>query len=798
MKATLQICLLLISLIVTGCSKDDAESISIKDPEGTISLDITDSSIENQIYISNGNLQGALFVQMGEIDGLGNITSIPKAGWATQVIAMERHGYIAWVNGIYYRLYLSTYNTEKALVKYQRPFLGTETEIIPTKTTVLFEKEASYQEIAFLNKTLFPYTVKSSEDWYKAYPISLIKNSPYNALKIVVTANTKPEERNSSITISSDIGDDIVFNINQKAADAWLSIEKSELNIEGSASTSQIRISSNAKWNAQSNSTWCKVEQNESTLMINTDENDSGQSRIAIITVTTENKKETKQITVTQKVPIFGVSKNSLEFEGAIDSGTFTVSSNVSFWTVESNQPWCKVLKDGDLITVNVDENHTGTQRSAIISVAIPGKAEKVNVMQKVPTFSISKQSLSFDGCVSEDNFTVTSNITGWKVTSDQLWCSIEQLGPNIKVRVSENLTGKNRDATISVIMPDGRKEELNVKQEMPTFSLSTNSITLAGCAEHADIIITTNISGLEAEAEDNWYSVNIKNNMITVSVLENLTGQERKSNIRLFLPDGQTKTIAILQLMPILDVPKIVNFPKAETSESVLIISNVNSWSVSCDASWCHIVRDDSKICLQVDENMSGNIRKSQIVVSLPNMERTITIQQGAWIIGDYYNVNKVQGIVWKIDSLGTSGILISLDEGYAQWSTEQYNISTSEDDGIANTKAFQREENWQKKYPAVYWCIMKGEGWYMPSVQELWRFFGQKEQSRIDAALGRYGTAITRNKNYWSSSSSTSQSAFFWYNDNEDHKYQWGAVSGYTSSYITKQKYIRAFKNF
>lgn len=93
---------------------------------------------------------------MGEIDGLGNITSIPKAGWATQVIAMERHGYIAWVNGIYYRLYLSTYNTEKALVKYQRPFLGTETEIIPTKTTVLFEKEASYQEIAFLNKTLFP------------------------------------------------------------------------------------------------------------------------------------------------------------------------------------------------------------------------------------------------------------------------------------------------------------------------------------------------------------------------------------------------------------------------------------------------------------------------------------------------------------------------------------------------------------------------------------------------------------------------------------------------------------------
>ncbi len=802
MKATLRICLLLICLIVTGCSKDDAESISIKDPEGTISLDITDSSIENQIYISNGNLQGALFVQMGEINGLGNITSIPKAGWAAQVIAMERHGYIAWANGIYYRLYLSTYNAEKALVKYQRPFLGTETEIIPTKTTVLFEKEASYQEIAFLNKTLFPYTVKSSEDWCRVYSVQSTKNTPYDKVKIMVIANDKSEIRNSAITISSDISEDITIMVSQQEADGWLSIEKSELNVEAIVSSAQIQISSNANWSVQSNSPWCKVEQSDNILAINVDENGTGKLRTAIITIMTEDTKDKKQIIVNQNIPTLGVSKNSLEFEGVATSDFFAVFSNVSFWTVESNQTWCKVQRYENKVTVSVNENNTGEDRSAVVSVIMPGQTEKVNVTQKTPTLGISKESFIFEGCASEDSFIVSSNTTSWSVSSNQPWCTIEQSGENVRIFVSENLTGKNRNAIVSVKMPDGRKREVYINQKVPIFSISHDSIDFEGCTSRREIVVTTNISGLKAQSNDEWCLTSVDNNTVQIMVFENMAGQARNTSVIISLPDGQTQTIKITQSMPTLNVlTNNINIPKAQTSESVIIESNVSSWIATCDALWCKVSKDDSNINLVFDENLSGNIREAKIIVSLPNDQKLITIKQGAWVIGDYYNVENIQGLVCEIDNFGLSGTLISLDEVCEIWSTKTEHVSPSEDDGIANTEAIKQKKNWEQVYPAAYWCVNKGAGWYMPARNELKQFLSKFVESNNDPDLNRilttlstYGEPIKYSENeiyYWSSTSiRLGDAAILIIHQDRLH-------AGFVTD-MGRKNYVRAFKKF
>jgi hypothetical protein len=43
------------------------------------------------------------------------------------------------------------------------------------------------------------------------------------------------------------------------------------------------------------------------------------------------------------------------------------------------------------------------------------------------------------------------------------------------------------------------------------------------------------------------------------------------------------------------------------------------------------------------------------------------------------------------------------------------------SETDGAANMEKEKALPGWQSKYPAFKWCADLGEGWYLPSIEEL-----------------------------------------------------------------------------
>ncbi len=103
------LCLAIIS-ICSSCSDDpeaDSEAEAKKnvpDPVGTVQLAMRDAdngkttlgySNSYSIYIDNENFEGANFVDIGSVNGLGNITQIPREGWASKVAVIPGHGYIA-------------------------------------------------------------------------------------------------------------------------------------------------------------------------------------------------------------------------------------------------------------------------------------------------------------------------------------------------------------------------------------------------------------------------------------------------------------------------------------------------------------------------------------------------------------------------------------------------------------------------------------------------------------------------------------------------------------------------------
>ena len=122
---------------------------------------------------------------------------------------------------------------------------------------------------------------------------------------------------------------------------------------------------------------------------------------------------------------------------------------------------------------------------------------------------------------------------------------------------------------------------------------------------------------------------------------------------------------------------------------------------------------------------------------------------------VGDYYNENGKQGVVFEVWDNGRHGKIVSLNETVLKWCTdEQYDKEialglTNKSDGKANTdKVMQRGDSDQ--YPAFVWCRNKGADWYLPAVDELIAIYSNN--SAINSTLAEYNAELIKGY-YWSS---------------------------------------------
>lgn len=96
---------------------------------------------------------------------------------------------------------------------------------------------------------------------------------------------------------------------------------------------------------------------------------------------------------------------------------------------------------------------------------------------------------------------------------------------------------------------------------------------------------------------------------------------------------------------------------------------------------------------------------------------------------VGDKYSRNGKKGIVFYVTDNGLHGKIVSEDETYCAWSTEDVSTgATDENDGMANMKKIQTISGWHEKYPAFAWCADKGDGWYLPALNELKTLYESK----------------------------------------------------------------------
>lgn len=132
-----------------------------------------------------------------------------------------------------------------------------------------------------------------------------------------------------------------------------------------------------------------------------------------------------------------------------------------------------------------------------------------------------------------------------------------------------------------------------------------------------------------------------------------------------------------------------------------------------------------------------------------------SVTVEAAGYAVGDFYDVDGVQGVVFEVESNGVHGKILSLDQsGAILWAVSGYGSyntgAKSETDGKANTEKLV--EIGISNFPAAEWCVNHGTGWYMPSIYEGEAWFAIMDQ--LNPTISEHGGTIISDSDYfWSS---------------------------------------------
>ena len=156
------------------------------------------------------------------------------------------------------------------------------------------------------------------------------------------------------------------------------------------------------------------------------------------------------------------------------------------------------------------------------------------------------------------------------------------------------------------------------------------------------------------------------------------------------------------------------------------------------------------------VSYNLWAKEKQAEPPVETTEAPLTVEIAEvETYSVGDYYDDGKRQGVVFAVSDGGRHGKIMSLDQGYLPWCTdEQFDKdiivgASSHHDGKSNTdKVMARADS--EEYPAFQWCRAKGDEWYLPSKEELMLLCQVRDKvnkTLIDKSMAVLG------ERYWSS---------------------------------------------
>lgn len=344
-----------------------------------------------------------------------------------------------------------------------------------------------------------------------------------------------------------------------------------------------------------------------------------------------------------------------------------------------------------------------------------------------------------------------------------------------------------------------GSETEIEVRisggEPYMAFEPAEFSVTHAGGSRTVVLATNVDLSTVTVESSSSWFRAETADTpgeyVVTVDV--NGTEGAREGILTASVPDGSAKAeLRISQdFLEYTLSAEALDFGRkaSEQTFSVLPVDLVPTAESADD--WCTCEVFSNVVTVKVGDNGTGADRTTTVTVSVDGVERTLEVRQGRYAIGDYYDVEGVQGIVYEVE--GFHGGIVSIEVSHnVKWSTE-YAVTdaTDESDGMNNMNVIKGRPDWINLYPAFAWCEAKNTGgvtgWYLPSVDEVKKICAGHVE--INAGLeARGGDLLTNGHYYWTSTEANEYSA----------KYV-QFLNGFLTQYYKKDDYsVRAVRAY
>ncbi|MBR5035421.1 MAG: hypothetical protein IKX71_08955 [Bacteroidales bacterium] len=450
----------------------------------------------------------------------------------------------------------------------------------------------------------------------------------------------------------------------------FLNVDREVVLVGPQADKGTVVVESNLQWVAASEVAWITLDNgfgnHKGTFEFFVAANTTPNERSGKIVLTAKDYPDVKvTILVRQQSEgtILTLATDDVSFTKYAGDYLMSIACNGA-WKVASSADWCTVDptsgEGNGSFKISVDENNTGADRVAIISILTEadGKTEvhQIKVTQSASNAAlvVSPESKTLTAAADEFELDVIT-VGSWEASLDSDWLTLSETegtgDAQITVTATANDTGKERIAVIT-FATGAENENRVIRQivvrqaavdfylEVPVtdypLSLDEQTIEIPYVLEGSNVTVT-------ASSSSKWMTVGtVADGVATVNVAENKTAIAREGVIS-FITHGQAGDPIIRQVRvaqaPTINVLEVLadEYAVEWVGATVRIpIQSNTPVSVRSSESWCTATDEGQEIVITAAENTTAVPRVAVVTVTTNSesgeiLSRTIIVRQGA-----------------------------------------------------------------------------------------------------------------------------------------------------------------------
>ena len=333
----------------------------------------------------------------------------------------------------------------------------------------------------------------------------------------------------------------------------YMDMTESRFDFESGAASRTVSMSTNLSfWNVLEKPSWVSVspesgEAGEHTLTINVEDNPNTTKREGRVVVGNQGLSLADTLWVTQEGKSFGPLETVLQFENVASSNTLDISTDGD-WTVTTSDGWITVAPSSGhgngQVTVTVEANETDNERTGLLSVAVGGTVQYVNVVQKGRYFTIDRgpsASLPSKGGTIELGIATNQAWTA-AVKNQSSWLALSatqgQGDAKLVISAQDNSSLESRTDTIVFTPANKQGVKLAVKQAGRYLKTDAQAVSFfyKGGTSAPVTVSTDGTFRVEKSSGADWLVVATNNNLLMFTAEPYSGNDKRTATVSLYL----------------------------------------------------------------------------------------------------------------------------------------------------------------------------------------------------------------------------------------------------------------------